>query len=233
MRDLFRNGKVIDRKLDKKRGPLVRIQYLDKQGLVSQWLPVKQPGSRLTMHYYCPKIGDDVNVTMLPNGSEDGFVDGSFFNAGNPPPEDLDIDTRHFLAEDETVIEYREIDSTFNLVNKRGPALVKAVYIEETADEHIKLHAGSFIEAHAGSFIEEQATTFIELTAGTFVVITAPQIILNGHMIFNGLITHTGDMTTSGIHTDSRGLHGGVTREELEARIQQLESRVALLERRV
>src|SRR5258707_3324486 len=115
MRDMFRNGKVIDRKLDKKRGPLVRVQYLDRNGLISAWLPIKQTGSRLTMHCYCPKIGDDVNVTMLPNGSEDGFVDGAFFNTGNPPPEGIDIDTRHFKTEDGTTIEYREKDSTFSL----------------------------------------------------------------------------------------------------------------------
>ena len=85
---------VIDRKYDKDRGPLVRVQYLDKQGLISYWLPVKQFGSRKTAHVYTPKIGDHVNVNMLANGSEDGFIDGSFFNKKNPPPE-VDIDTRH------------------------------------------------------------------------------------------------------------------------------------------
>lgn len=114
MRDMFRHGKVIDRKKDEKLGPLVRVQYLDKQGLISRWLQVKQPGSRSTMHYYCPKIGDDVSVTMLPNGSEDGFVDGSFFNKNNPPPQ-VDLDTRHFKTEDGSIIEYRESDSTFRL----------------------------------------------------------------------------------------------------------------------
>lgn len=120
IRDMFRNGKVIDRKTDPKFGPLVRVQYFDKQELISQWLPIKQFGSRATVHYYCPKIGDDVNVTMLPNGSEDGFVDGSFFNAGNPPPPGVDIDTRHFKTEDGSIIEYREKDSTFNLDTSMG-----------------------------------------------------------------------------------------------------------------
>jgi phage baseplate assembly protein gpV len=101
--------------LDDKQGPLVRVQYLDKQGLISRWLPVKQFGSRSTMHLYVPKIGDDVNVNMLPNSSEDGFVDGSFFNKNNPPPAGVDLDTRHYKTEDGTVIEYRENDSTFRL----------------------------------------------------------------------------------------------------------------------
>ena len=131
--------------MDEKRGPLVRVQYLDKQGLISQWLPVKQFGSRLTVHTYVPKIGDDVNVNMLANGSEDGFVDGSFFNMGNPPPEGVDIDTRHFKSEDETVIEYREKDSTFNLNDKNGPAYVKATSVFVTADLLIHLKAPTII----------------------------------------------------------------------------------------
>ena len=232
VRDQFRHGTVIDRKLDEKLGPLVRVQFFDKQGLISYWLRVKQFGSYKTSHCYVPKIGCDVNVNMLANGSEDGFVDGSFYNAKNPPPEGVDIDTRYFLAEDETVIEYREIDSTFNLVDKRGPVLVKAVYIEETADEHIKLTAGTFIEEEAG--------TFIELTAATQVIITAPEIILNGHMIFNGLINHQGDMFTTGVHIDANGHHCptcGTTREQedelvaLREKTRMLEARLDALEK--
>jgi phage baseplate assembly protein V len=212
LRDQFRHGKVIDRKMDQKRGPLVRVQFLDKQGLVSYWLPVKQFGSRLTMHSYVPKIGDDVNVNMLANGSEDGFVDGSFFNAGNPPPEGVDIDTRHFRSEDGTVIEYREIDSTFNLNDQEGPVRVSAT------DE--------FVNATGG---------VVEIVAATHIMLTAPQIILNGHMIFNGLINHQGDIFTTGVHIDANGHHCptcGTTREQ-EANITELNDRVRTLETRI
>lgn len=229
MRDMFRHGKVIDRKLDEKMGPLVRVQYLDKQGLISKWLQVKQPGSRLTMHYYCPKVGDDVNVTMLPNGCEDGFVDGSFFNKRNPPPADLDINTRHFRTEDKTTIEYREVDHTFLLdasqagtngggaragEGEGGTVIVKALLvqieagtIEETATEIIKLTAPE---------ITETGTTIIKLTA--------PEITLTGHMTFIGDITHTGNMTTSGVHTDANGIHmGAADRDEIAILRQEVE----------
>jgi phage baseplate assembly protein V len=215
MRDLFRAGKVIERKVDEKLGPLVRVQYLDKQGLISKWLPIKQPGSRLTMHFYVPKIGDDVNVTMLPNGSEDGFVDGSFFNEKNPPPEGVDIDTRHFKTEDGTVVEYREIDSTFNLVCV-GPVIVK----------------GTTITVEATESILEKAPT-ITLEGGQTVLVTAPEITLQGHMSFNGDITHTGNMTTSGVHTDANGIHAGGAMEDLRKEIELLKERMLILERQV
>ena len=205
VRDQFRHGKVIDRKFSKKRGPLVRVQYMDKQQLISQWLPVKQFGSRGTCHVYTPKIGADVNVNMLANGSEDGFVDGSFYNEGNPPPE-VDIDTRHFLAEDETVIEYREIDHTFNLNDPGGPVLVQATEI------HIIATAG-----------------IVEITSPTMIMLTAPVIQING------FIDHIGSMNTTGVHTDANGIHGSMVRDreiaELKNRIQQLEARLDAIEK--
>jgi phage baseplate assembly protein V len=205
VRDLFRNGKVIDRKMDAEKGPLVRVQYLDRQGLISKWLPVKQTGARATMFLYVPKIGNDVNVTMLTSGSEDGFVDGCFYNKKNPPPAGVDIDTRHLKTEDGTVAEYREIDSTLNL-NCVGPVIIQA----------------------AGE---------VTITSTVRVTVTAPEIVLNGHMIFNGLITHTGDMTTSGVHTDANGIHAGSRArdeiEELKREIELLKERMLILERNV
>ena len=199
LRDQFRHGKVIDRKMDAKRGGLVRVQYLDKQGLVSQWLPVKQFGSWKTTHSYVPKIGADVCVNMLANGSEDGFVDGSFFNAGNPPPVGVDIDTRHFRAEDETVIEYRELDHTFNLNDPSGPVMVQATEI------HIIATVG-----------------IVEIVSPTVISLTAPLL------IFNGNIQHTGNMNTTGVHTDANGIHGSFSRE-----LEELRERVRLLEERL
>ena len=172
------------------------------------------------MHYYLPKVGDDVNVTMLCNGSEDGFVDGSFFNEGNPPPEGLDKDTRHFRTEDGTITEYREKDSTFNL-DCVGPVLVEGTLISiKATDSSVKIQAASLIEGKAPA---------IDLIATGHVKCQAPEVTLLGHMTFTGDITHTGNMTTSGIHTDSRGLHGGATKEELEERVKKLEEQVARL----
>jgi phage baseplate assembly protein V len=106
LRNMFRHGKVTEVLCDETQ-VCCRVQFLDKQGLVSKPLPVKQQGSRSTSSFYCPKVGDDVNVTMLPNSNEDGFIDGSFYNTGNPPPI-TDPDTRHITYADGTIMEYRE-----------------------------------------------------------------------------------------------------------------------------
>ncbi len=123
VRNLFRQGKVTERIVNN-TGVTVRVQYLDKNGLVSKPLPVKQHGSRKTGSFYCPKIGDDVCVTMLPNGSEDGFVDGSFYNAGNPPPT-TNPDCHHTTYEDGTIMEYDEVSHTLK-VDSVGPVNITA-----------------------------------------------------------------------------------------------------------
>lgn len=190
LRDAFRHGKVIDRKVHEETGaPLVRVQFLDKQGLISYWLPIKQFGSRLTSHFYVPKIGDDVNVNFLANGVEHGFVDGSFFNKANPPPKNLDIDTRHYETEDGTIIEYREKDSTF-LLDVSGAGALK----------------GPSQRAGAG-----------------------------GAIVIIGDIEHTGNMTTSGVHTDANGIHMGAlmkANDELKAEVDELRRELELLKER-
>jgi phage baseplate assembly protein V len=122
VRNMFRNGKVIDRLVDD-TGVFVRVQFLDRDGLVSRWLPVKQAGSRGTSSFYCPKIRDDVSVTMLPNteGGE-GFVDGCFYNTGNPPPitRTEDADRKHVTFGDSTVIEYVEGPAQARELGKAG-----------------------------------------------------------------------------------------------------------------
>jgi phage baseplate assembly protein V len=148
---MFRHGKVTEVLCDDTQ-VCCRVQYLDKDGLISKPLPVKQFGSRSTSSFWCPKVNDDVSVTMLPNGDEDGFIDGSFYNTGNPPPI-TDPNTRHVTFADGTVIEYTEKGAGIRgtaaggagsgtlTVNSVGPITIKctgACYIEASGQATIK-----------------------------------------------------------------------------------------------
>jgi phage baseplate assembly protein V len=164
------------------------------------------------MMFQVPKIGNDVNVTMLPNGSEDGFVDGSFYNEKNPPPQGVDIDTRQFKTEDGSVIEYREIDSTFNLD-------------ASAATNGARSGSGGAVLVTAGD---------VTVTASGKAWIKGAPITLEGPMEFKGDITHTGNMTTSGTHTDANGIHmGGKEVDDLRREIELLKERVLILEQQV
>ena len=168
VRNMFRHGKVTEVLVNKTQVN-VRVQYLDKSGLVSKPLPVKQFGSRSTSSFWCPKVGDDVSVTMLPNGSEDGFVDGSFYNTGNPPPI-VDPNTRHITFADGTVIEYAESGSTFTFkssgplnincgsanITCSGTAIIKASQVTLDAANVLitgKLHVDQMVPYAAGEIL--------------------------------------------------------------------------------
>jgi phage baseplate assembly protein V len=140
IRNMFRHGKVTEVLCDQTQ-VCVRVQYLDKDGLISKPLPVKQFGSRSTSTFWCPKVGDDVSVTMLPNADEDGFVDGSFYNTGNPPPI-TDPDTRHTTYADGTIMEYQESQA----------ALIKdGVQIRAGRQGHLTIYSGNPINITCGS----------------------------------------------------------------------------------
>jgi len=144
---------------------------------------------------------------MLANGSEDGFVDGSFFNKKNPPPQGLDIDTRHFATEDGTGIEYREKDSTFSLdaSGATGPP------------------------ARAGG------GGAVNVTAGV-ITLTAPTIILNGFVEHNGAMLTAGVHTDSnGIHTGGRTREGELQAEvdQLKAETAELQAETVGLKERL
>jgi phage baseplate assembly protein V len=147
IRNGVRGGKVVETLCDETQ-VCCRVQYLDKDGLVSKPLNVKQFGSRSTSSFWCPKVGDDVNVVMLPNGDEEGYIDGSFYNTGNPPPI-TDPDTRHVTFADGTIIEYTEKAKPG--VVKRGTAAGGAgsgtLMINSVGPINIKCAGVCYIEA--------------------------------------------------------------------------------------
>lgn len=176
VRNMYRQGKVIERLVDETRCS-VRVQWLDKQGLISRPLPVKQFGSRGTNAFYCPKIGDNVNVTMLPNSDGgDGFVDGSFYTTSNPPPT-IDPDTRHITFADGTIIEYKEATET-------------------RAQGQLRIKSGQPINIESGPIV---------IIAGNITL--RGNVKIEGNLNVQGDVENSGDMKTGGTHTDARGVH--------------------------
>lgn len=78
MEDIIRIGTVSS--VDRKNG-LVSVLYRDRDGKVTQPLPLLAPGGE----YKMPGIGDKVLVAHLSNGGEMGIVLGPFWNEENTP----------------------------------------------------------------------------------------------------------------------------------------------------
>jgi phage baseplate assembly protein V len=192
VRNMFRNGKVIEQIIND-TGVFVRVQQLDKDGLISRPLPVKQFGSRSNQSFWCPNIGDDVAITMLPNSEGgEGFVDGSFYNTGNRPPiiKLEDAAHKHVTFGDGTIVEYRPRDSTLHVTAGQnvGRSGIKTMTIVVNTGGPVNIVAGT-----------------VNITAST-ITLTGP-VKVNGDLNVSGNIDNGGDMHTTGVHTDSIGRH--------------------------
>ena len=64
----------------------VRVKLLDRQGMITGFLPVLVPAAKEFQVCSLPQVGDNVLVLFLPQGPEDGFVLGSFYHEQKPPP---------------------------------------------------------------------------------------------------------------------------------------------------
>lgn len=200
IRNMYDKGKVIEVCVDDSRVNC-RVQILDKDGYITKPIPVKQFGSRSTSAFWCPKVGDDVSVCFPPNSENgDGFIDGSFYNTGNPPPI-TDPDTRHIKHNDGGIFEYTEksVASKNGVIQKRGIA-------------NTPRGAGS------GTLTIKPTGPIDVSTPADTTIICANLIItgnvqiqgnvsIKGNLTVEGNINHTGDMSTSGVHTDSIGRH--------------------------
>jgi phage baseplate assembly protein V len=94
----------IDEKLHR-----ARVKLLDRQGMVTGFLPVLVPYGKGSYAYGLPKEGDTVLVLFLPQGPEDGFVLGSFYHLQKQPPiQDRQKYYQKFA--DGTEIEYDEAE---------------------------------------------------------------------------------------------------------------------------
>ena len=116
-------GKVIEQCVDDTRCN-VRVQFLDKDGFVTKPIPVLQPGGLNSGSFYCPEVGDDVNVQFGPNGETgDAYVNGSFYNVGNPPPT-TDPNDRRTRFKDGAVFNYNQ-ESHILSIDTPGPITIK------------------------------------------------------------------------------------------------------------
>jgi phage baseplate assembly protein V len=192
---------------------------LDHQGtpLISRPVPVMQTASQSKKSYAIPRLGTPVVMVKLPNSTSDYLVIGSFYTPKNPPPvSDPKLD--YTLYDDGSIMQF---DSS----NGQLTWKLKGTMLWDN-------ESGGTFKFKDAVIIDAQGSDISIQTAGGTILVDGATVHLKGDLIFEGNITHTGNMTTSGVHTDSLGHHTGATREDLLERIKALETRIAALERR-
>jgi phage baseplate assembly protein V len=100
----------------------VRVKLLDRQGMITGFLPVLVPFGKDTYAYGLPKVGDSVLVVFLPQGLEDGFVLGSFYHLEKTPPK-AGVGKFYKKFKGGTLIEYDE-NAHLLTVSVNGKAVI-------------------------------------------------------------------------------------------------------------
>jgi phage baseplate assembly protein gpV len=224
-------GKVTKIECDEKRAN-IRVLFPDKvdhEGtpLISKPIPVLQISAGKKRSYAIPRIGQNVAVVKLANSSCDYLAIGTFYTTKDPPPiSDPKVDyvewegghiEKHDANDDAEVFLTQDFKGGWNCTVK------KDVNIKTTDGAKTNIDSDGDVSIKSAN-----GNIDVKSPNGT-VTIEQQNITLKGTVTIQGNIVHTGDMTTSGHHTDANGLHTGALRErdekiaELEARLEKLE----------
>jgi phage baseplate assembly protein V len=212
----FKNSVVIGRVSEincDKVSTNVRVIMPDKVDhkgtpLVTKPIPVLQQASTAKKSFAVPRIGTNVAMIKMPNGTSDYLVVGGFYTTSDPPPVD-DPMLDYVEYDDGSTMQFNASDGTLTWKLKGG------IVIETDGDISFTTKGAFNVKADGTAKIE------------------AALVHLKGPMKFEGDIDHQGGMITTKTHRDEKGLHSGGARDaELEARLAALEQRVANLEAR-
>lgn len=218
----FRNSVLIGRvssvEVDDKHAN-VRVIMPDKVDhngtpLISKPIPVLQVASTAKRSFAVPRKNTPVALIKMPNGTSDYLVVGSFYTEADPPPVS------------DPMLDYVEYDdgSTMQFDASNGELTWKL-----KGDMNFDNQGAALLKFQGNVEIDSDGNITLK-PAGTC-LIEAATVHLKGALIFEGNITHTGNMTTSGTHTDTLGHHTSAAREsELLERLNALEARLSALE---
>lgn len=169
----FRIGKISS--FDYPKGT-AKITYEDKGDSTTAFF------SFLAYQYWMPKIGDQVMVAHLSNGTCAATILGPVWHDGHRPPEGFEG-----LYRKDFNREYGEAYERYD-------------------------HNTGLYTIHIGDVtVDLKADGSVAITAPSGVTVTAPNVTINGNLSVNGSETVTGDVTAGGIslqgHTHT-GVHG-------------------------
>jgi phage baseplate assembly protein V len=215
-------GKVSDIDASNK-GANVRVimpDRIDHNGtpLISKPIPVMQIASNAKKSFAMPRIGDNVMMVKLPNGTSNYAVVGSFYTSKSPPPV-TDPKLDYVIYDDGSIMQFdaSKGELTWKL---KGDMLW-----DNEKSFTLKLQTDFTLTPQGKVTINPQGDVLIQ---------SAGQITLeSGTINLKGNIVHTGNMTTSGHHADAKGPHAASTREDLEARVARLEALLGAVEIRL
>ena len=170
----------------------------DFDGLVTEQFQQIFPAMGHWKPFWSPRNGDHVIFLRLPNGLSEGFLLGGQYTAEQMPQGTADGLILVISDTGENSVRADAIKNTLDVIFAET-ITIKCKNLIIKAEENISIEAGQNISIKAGQDIN--------IEAGNKIHCKAPTFIIDAQMQFNGNISHSGSMSTSGSHTDSKGPH--------------------------
>jgi phage baseplate assembly protein V len=195
----LRGGKIVGRRLTS-AGPQVQVTYEDRDGVVTDWLPVIQQGAAGVVFHYCPRVGDNVLVAHFPTGIESGVVLGATPSSVNPGITPRSLDSIAMQADDGSYFEYEPNAGCLSMAG------ISTLYLQANGDAEID--PGGKLTINVGG------TTMI--ISGGNMTISGPTITLQGNVVITGTLDvkqfttlEVGGATLTGHVANADGAGGG------------------------
>ncbi|MDR1219564.1 MAG: phage baseplate assembly protein V [Treponema sp.] len=174
-----------------------RVGFDDLSGTVSGFMQVLFPAAGGWNFFYTPKEGDQVVVSRLPNGAEEGYILGKVYTAGKMPqggePNVI------LLASDngKNVVKFDADKGTLDLICDQDCSL-KANNLNIEVKEHVDIKANTAsVEAKESATVKANE---VLVEGGEKVTVKAPEVIVDGAdtKITGGKLTTKGTAAPNG-----------------------------------
>lgn len=182
-----------------------RVVFDDEDSLVSYDLPVLQRNTLENADYHMPSIGEDV-LCVFPQGSDDGFIIGSWY-AGEITPPVADENIRMVKYKDGTVVQYdtgsHELKATISgteIVANRDTVDIKG-------SQTVNIESATAINLKSQVVTMTIGGTTMQLDGGNAVIDTQ-DITFTGNARINGDLFVDGDTKVDGTVKASGGITG-------------------------
>jgi phage baseplate assembly protein V len=131
----------------------VRVQFPDRDNIVSWWLPVLVPKIQDDKFFWQPDVGEQVAVLMDEN-DENGCVVGSVPSQVDQAPSGLTPSDFYIAFEDGTIIQYNRQTHQLQIMLGSGGAAV------------LSQPSGGSVELDSSGNVEIQAASSVSLSQG-------------------------------------------------------------------
>lgn len=204
LKNLIRVGKVVSINPSK---ATARVQFSDRDSLVSHDLQVICQTTKDVKEYHMPVIGEDVVCLFMPIGIESGcgFIVGAVYAGSNAVPV-TDAAKKHLKFPDGTVLEY---DSKAHILKAdvQGAATVKT-----TGNAAAEVGGTLAAKATGAATVESAASITAKapmITLDGNVSVTGSMTVANGLSVTGGNCTAAGSLTANSV-ADSVGTMAGI-----------------------